>query len=177
MVNVGVMALARETGFSASAVSQKLKDGQTPDEIRAAGARKQGRNPSKTPQKRTSRGAGRPPLASEYDLVVKGRERYDALDSAKLRRAQALAERSELENALKRGELIPVAYVRQWASRFLTDGRDMMLTGPSELADALAAETDPLKTAEILRRWLERVLGKFQSLDRLWGAGDEERVA
>lgn len=173
VTNVGVMALARETGLSGAAVSAKMKAGQSPEQIRADAARRQGRAP--TTQK-PGKAPGRPPLASEYDLVVAGRQRLDELDSAKLRRAQALAERSELENALKRGELIPVAYVRTWASRILTEGRDLLLTGPSELADGLAAETDPLQTAEIVRRWLERVMGKFHGLERLWGV-DDEKVA
>ena len=61
--------------------------------------------------------------------------------------------------------------------RFLTDGRDMLLTGPSELADALASESDPLKCAATLRTWLERVMGKFHQLEKLWGADDEAQVA
>jgi hypothetical protein len=116
-------------------------------------------------------------VPSEYDLVIKGRARYDDLEDAKLRRAKALAERQELENMLRRDELVPVAYMRTWGSRFLTDARDTLLTGPSELADTLAVESDPLKTAAILRAWVERVMGKFHQLDRLWGVGDEARVA
>lgn len=171
IVNVGVNALARECGVSANTVSRKMKAGKSPDQIRMEAARRAGRAPTDTtPGKAASSPA-------EYDLLVQGRERLDALDKAKLRRAQALAERSELDNMLRRGELIPVAYVRQWASRFLTDARDDLLKGPSELADRLAAEDDPLKTAAILRAWLERVMGKFHQLDRLWGAGEEEKVA
>jgi len=170
IVNMGVSALAREVGLSAAAVSKKMKAGQTPDQIRQDAARRQGRGPS--------HGPGRPPLPSEYDLIIKGREHTNALDDAKLRRARALAERQELENMLRRGELLPVAYARQWATRFLTDGRDTLLAGPSELADTLAAETDPLKVAAILRAWLERAMAKFHQLERLWnGAADDERVA
>jgi hypothetical protein len=183
IVNMGVCALARETGLSAAAVSQKMKAGQTPDQIRRDAARRQGRAPSdkggprkppsgKLPSR--SRGPGRPPLASEYDLVIHGRERLDAIDDARLRRARALAERGELENALRRGELMPVSYFRTWGSRFLTDARDTLLAGPSELQDALALEQDPLKVAAILRAWLERVMGKFHQLERLWGADCED---
>jgi hypothetical protein len=169
VVNVGVNALAREVGLSSTTISKKLKAGQTPDQIRQECAQRQGRRgplPNKPPMDK-----------SEYDLVVKGRERLNAMDEMKFRRAKALAERGELENALRRGELIPVAYVRQWGSRFLTDARDTLLTGPSELQDILAAEADPLKTAAIMRAWLERVMGKFHQLERLWGVGDEEQVA
>jgi hypothetical protein len=170
VVNVGVNALAREVGQSATTISKKLRAGKTADQIRREAAQRHGTAPSTAP--------GRPPLPSEYDLIVRGREHTNALDDAKLRRAKALAERQEIENALRRGELMPVAYVRQWASRFLTDGRDTLLAGPSELADALAAETDPLKVAANLRAWLERAMGKFHQLDRLWGgAADDEQVA
>jgi hypothetical protein len=185
VVNVGVSALARETGFSAAAVSKKLKDGKTPDQIRQDAARRQGRAPSKAkgaakaaaaPSNR--RGPGRPPLPSEYDLVVQSRSKHDAMEDAKLRRAKALAERQEIENMLRRGELMPIAYARKWAIRFLMDGRDEMLKGPSELADALAAEDDPLKTAAIVRGWIERVIAKFEQLKQLWeGDLDAERVA
>jgi hypothetical protein len=76
---------------------------------------------------------------------------------------------------LRRGELMPVSYVRTWASRYLTDGRYTLLAGPSELQDTLAAETDPLKVNAILRAWLERVMGKFHRCERLWGADCEDR--
>lgn len=171
VVNLGVSALARETGQSPAAVSKKMKAGQTPDQIRAAAARRQGRAPNK------SRGPGRPPIASEYDMVIKGRARLDDIDDAKLRRAKALADHQELENALRRGELVPVAHIRIWGSRFLTDARDTLLTGPSELQDILAAEDDPLKCAAIMRAWLERVMGKFHQLEKLWGEGEEAQVA
>jgi hypothetical protein len=170
VVNVGVNALARECGVSPTTVSNKLRAGKTPDQIRQEAQQKRGGSRPRT-------APGRPPVGHEYDLLIKGRERVGAMDEAKLRRARALAERSEIENALRRGELIPVAYVRTWASRFLTDARDTLLTGPSELADTLAAETDPLKTAAILRAWLERVMAKFQQLDQLWGGAADEKVA
>jgi hypothetical protein len=185
IINVGVLALARETGLSGAAVSMKMKAGKTPDQIRAEAAQRQGRAPASKPKPGKAspvpsgrRGPGHPPLASEYDMVIKGRERYDAMDDAKLRRAKALAERQEIENMLRRGELMPVAYARKWGIRFLMDGRDELLKGPSELADALAAEDDPLKVAAILRGWLDRVVTKFEQLRQLWeGDLDAERVA
>jgi hypothetical protein len=181
VVNVGVNALAREVGLSPQAISKKLLAGKTPDQIRQEAEQRRGTAPGKksAPSKKPSTAPGRPPSTpAEYDLIREGRERIGALDDAKLRRAKALAERSEIENALRRGELIPVAYVRTWGSRFLTDARDTLMTGPSELADTLAAETDPLKTAAIMRAWLERVMGKFHQMERLWGgAVEDEQVA
>ena len=172
VVNTGVNALAREVGLSPNTISKKMKAGQTPEQIRRDAARRQGRPPSSGQRK------GKPATGpSEYELVIQGRERLNALDEMKFRRAKALAERQEIENALRRGELMPVAYVRRWGAQFLTDGRDTLLAGPSELADTLAAETDPLKVAEILRGWLERVMGKLHQAERLWGGvADQERV-
>ena len=183
IVNMGVSALAREIGVSPAAVSKKMKAGMTVEQIRQAAAQRKGLPPGPKPKNKppakqgNSHGPGRPPLPNEYDLVVKGRERMDALDVMKFRRAKALAERSELDNMLKRGELIPVAYIRTWGSRFLTDGRDALLAGPSELQDTLAAETDPLKVNAVLRLWLERVMAKFHQLESLWEGEAREKVA
>jgi hypothetical protein len=173
VVHVGVAALARETGYSNTTVSQKLTEGKTPDQIRRDAAK---RGKMVLPR---SQGPGRAPASkSEYDLVAESRARGDAIDDAKLRRAQALAEHQELENMLRRGELMPVSYVRLWATRFLIDGRDELLKAPSELADGLAAESSPLKTAEILRGWVERAMAKFEQLDQLWkGEFEKQRVA
>lgn len=172
IVNMGVSALAREINLSAAAVSKKMKAGMTAEQIRQEAARKKG-----LPPVGNSHGPGRPLLPKEYDLVVQGRERMDKLDEMKFRKAKAMAERSELDNMVRRGELIPVSYVRTWASRFLTDGRDTLLAGPSELQDALAAESDPLKVNAIMRSWLERAMTKFHKLDGLWGADAEGKVA
>ena len=173
MVNVGVAALAREVGLSQTTISKKLNAGMTPDQIRQEHIQKQpfrGTKAAKKPRKI--------PTPNEYDLIVKGRERINQLDDMKYRRAKALAERSELDNALRRGELIPVTYVRRWGSRFLTDARDTLMTGPSELQDALAAEADPVKCAALMRAWLERVMAKFQQVEGLWGnAAEGEQVA
>jgi hypothetical protein len=172
VVNMGVSALAREIGLSAAAVSKKMTAGMTAAQIRQEAARKKGQPPVGH-----SKGPGRPPLASEYDLVVQGRERIDKLEEMKFRKAKAMAERQELDNALKRGELVPVSYVRTWGSRFLTDARDTFMTGPSELQDVLAAESDPLQCAAILRQWLERAMTKFHQLESLWQGAAGEKVA
>jgi hypothetical protein len=169
IVNMGVSALAREVGMTPAAISQKMKAGKTPDQIRQEAAQRQGRAPKVTSKaKGNSRGPGRPPLASEYDLVIKGRQRLDAIDEMKLRRAKALAERQELENAFRRGELIPASYVRQWGVRFITAAKDELLRGPSELQDLMATEADPQKCNAIMRAWVERVVAKVQELQRLW---------
>lgn len=94
---------------------------------------------------------------------------YAAAQAAK---EGALCELRQLELAQRRGELIPVSYVRVWASRFLTEGRDILLNGLGEMQDRLAAETDALKVAAILRFWVDHVMTRFFSLETLWGGGE-----
>jgi hypothetical protein len=86
VVNVGVCALARECGISKAAISKRLSAGQSPDEIRMRAALRQGRSSPKR------KGTGRPPLASEYEMVIQGRQRISDLEEIKFRRAKALAE-------------------------------------------------------------------------------------
>jgi hypothetical protein len=168
--NVGVSALARECGMAYSTVSKQLTRGLTADQIRQ--------------RAHAIKGTGTPPAAkktaqekSEYDQLIERRSKLDQLEDAKLRRADALAVRQELDNMVKRGELVPIAYIRLWAIRFLVDGRDELLKGPSELADTLAAEDDPKKIAAILTRWLERALAKFSQLETLWARIADQKVA
>jgi hypothetical protein len=174
VLNVGVSALARETGFSAGAVSVKLRQGFTPDDIRRQAAQRQGR----VHQSQSTGMGTEPRTKAEYELLIESRSRGEQIEEAKLRRAKALAEKQELDNMLRRGELLPIPYVRLWATRFLIDGRDEMLKGPSEYADALAAETDPVKVNAIMRAWIDRVMAKFEQLKQLWeGDLDAEKVA
>ena len=83
-----------------------------------------------------------------------------------------LAALRKLEYQTKCGELIPVSYVRQAGVTFLTEARDVLLRGPSELADALAAEVDPVKCESLLHRWVERVMERFYQTEKLWGGGE-----
>jgi hypothetical protein len=164
VVAVGVNALARETGLAKSTVSSMMRRGVSPEKIRAEAAIRRGDLKPASKKK----AAPEQPEEGEYELLLQRRDRVDALEEMKFRRAKALAERQEIENMLRRGELLPTAYARKWGMRFLIDGRDELLKGPSELADSLAAETDPLNVAEILRAWLERAMDKFEQLRMLW---------
>jgi hypothetical protein len=95
-----------------------------------------------------------------------------SFSQAQCSKENALAELRQLELMEKRRELIPVSYVRVWASRFLTEGRDILLNGLGEMQDKLASESDPAKVAEILRFWLERALLRFLETETLWGGGE-----
>jgi hypothetical protein len=101
-------------------------------------------------------------------VILRGRERLEAIDDVKLRRARALAVKEELEVQRLRSELVPAVYVREWATRFAVLSRDILLKGSSELHEVLAAESDPVKCNQILRAWVERTLVQFCQADELW---------
>jgi hypothetical protein len=87
---------------------------------------------------------------------------------AQAAKEQALSELRQLEVLEKKGELIPVAYVRHWGLNFLIQGRQILEWGPTEMRDELAAESDPIKCEAIVRRRDERVLDAFHRLEVLW---------
>jgi hypothetical protein len=119
-----------------------------------------------------------PPLTpGEFEQVAEARSRAFELEDAKLRRSRALAEGSEIENMVRRGELLPVPYVTKWVTRYLIDGRDELLRLPSELADELAGESDPVKVRRILEAATDRVIKKFEQLYSLWQKDAEAKVA
>jgi hypothetical protein len=188
--NVGVLALSRETGYSAATISRKLSRGLSPDNIRSqarlvvAQERREARRGTDSRPRQTSVSRNalaeltnvpamavvKSGTAGEYEGVLAMQAMFDALEDAKLRRAKALAERQEIENMLRRGELMPISYARLWGVKFLIAAKDELLKGPSELQDAVAVETDPLKCAALMRAWAERTLGKFANLQELWAA-------
>jgi hypothetical protein len=97
----------------------------------------------------------------------------EAIQDAKLRRARALAVKAELEIERLHSELIPRVYVRQWSTRFLSYSRGLLLKGPSELGDAVAAESDPVRVNGILRNWVDRTLAALYQPDELWSVASK----
>jgi hypothetical protein len=65
-------------------------------------------------------------------------------------RERALWERTELNNAVARGELLPASEVFIHGSRCFGGFRDSLLAIPGELQDRLAHETDPAVIRTIL---------------------------
>jgi hypothetical protein len=88
-----------------------------------------------------------------------------------------LAELRKIEVMKARRELVPVSYMKLWGTRFLVAAHDELLRGPGELADALAAESDPVECAKIVRAWVERVLQKLCECEKLWGPPIDEDAA
>jgi hypothetical protein len=106
-----------------------------------------------------------------YEDAVAEHQAAEDLVGAKLRRAVADADAQELANAQKRGELVPVAYIQTWGTRFLTQAKEELLKGPGELQDHLAGESNPGVCNGLVRGWVERVLEKMYRLEGLWGGG------
>jgi hypothetical protein len=89
--------------------------------------------------------------------------------AAQAQKESWLAALRQLEYQQKAGALIPVEYVRIWGVRFLVEGRDILQNGPSQLADTLAAESDPRVVEQTLRAWVDRCLERFFQVETLWG--------
>jgi hypothetical protein len=81
------------------------------------------------------------------------------------RKEHLQADLKQVDLEQRRGNLVPVAYVRLMASRLLVGAKDILLAGPSELADRLAAESNPYEVEAMVQRWVERALAKFVELD------------
>lgn len=118
---------------------------------------------------------------ANYHQAIGERNQRESLDAAKLRRARALADGTEIMNLERIGRLVDVEHIRNWGTRFLVAARDEMLKAPEELRDTLAGETDPVKCGEIVREWVGRVLEKLQKCEELWTVkavvGEDERAA
>jgi hypothetical protein len=173
LVVLGVNALARETGLPKSTVSERMRKGQSADQIRLYAAVREGRSPQRAsgplpPHTKPAKSIEAP---TESEVIRRGRNLMAAIEDVKLRRVRALAVKEELEIQRLRSELIPTVYVRKWAECFLAYSRDTLMTGPSELQAALALEPDPAKCAAILRAWVERAMAKFHQTRPLVGRG------
>ena len=170
MVTLGVNSLARETGLPRQTVSDRMRKGATASEIRLYAAMRERRTPERTlgavakrreaPKSRESR--------IKFGATLMMGDRLEAIEDFKLRRAQALAEKLEMENQQLRSQLVPRVYLREWGAQFLAEARNELSKGPSELCEQMAMETDPMKCANIIGLWTERVIAKFHSLDHLW---------
>ncbi len=115
------------------------------------------------------------PVVNVTDVIgTNGHASNQALSysAAQASKESWLARLRELDYQERSRELIPISYLRIWASRFLVEGRDILLNGPGELADRLASESDPRVVEEILRTWVDRVVQKFFETETLWGGGE-----
>ena len=158
--------VANIAGVSLTLVNRKLAQGKSPRTIIAEA------------EQQAQQAAQKYPAVVPTDVVnghANGHAANGALSysGAQCAKENALAELRQLELAERRREVGSlVAYVRQWGSRFLTEGRDLLVNGPGELQDRLASESDPQKVEQILCFWVDRVVERFFSLETMWGGGE-----
>lgn len=111
--------------------------------------------------------------AFDYDSAVEAHKQAESLEAARLRRAVALANEKELQNAMKIRELVPRVQVRNWGTKCMTAFRDRLMQSASELQDELAAETRPGRVREKLEQRFRLVLEEVYQLEELWGSQSE----
>jgi hypothetical protein len=156
--------IARLSGLSTSRVYTLLAEGRSCFEILLSAERRK--------QQAAAREV--PVLPIDVDVVaplVNGGTSVNGVPSysASLAKKESmLAELRNVELMQKRGELMPVSYFRHWGMKFLVEAQDLWLQGPSELADRLASESDPLQCEAIVRGFVERVVDRLYKLERLW---------
>jgi hypothetical protein len=169
LVTLGVNSLARATGLPRQTVSDRMRKGATPAEIRLYAAMRESRRPERKPAAVATRSEARKfrQRRLEVDAALQARGIREAIDDARLRRVKALAEKQELENQHLHSQVIPRLYLEEWTKRFLPYAREMMLEGPSELSEVLATVADPLKCSEFLRSWVTRIMARLAETDEL----------
>jgi hypothetical protein len=164
--------IARLCDMSISRVYAELAQGRSAFEVIATAQRR---------QQKAAREASVLPL--DVDVVaplVNGGTHVNGVPSyseSLAKKESMLADLRHVELMQKRGELMPVSYARLWGVRFLVAAKDELLRGPGELQDVLAAESDPLKCAAIVRSWTERCLNRFCELEKLWGPPLDDEAA
>jgi hypothetical protein len=157
---LSVQQIAAVAGVSETLVRKKLNQGKTGREIIAEAVAR---------EREAVNGLPTVPVAPINGHAGGAALSYSAAQAAKENWAAKLR---ELEYQQRSRQLLPLAYVRVWAMRFLVEGRDLLLNGRNELADQLAAETDPQKVAAILEGWTDRVMLRYFQLETLWGGGE-----
>jgi len=185
----GAKDLARETGFSPQLVSQKFHQGWSPEQIRQY-AVQQGRmskeayEASKKAAKKEQREEPKPSKKDEKQeadpeiaAAVAAHEESKGLAAAKRRREVAQAEKIEMENAVRRGDLVPTGQIVPSLMRCHAAFRDALLAIPGELADRLAMETDPAVVRKLLDDRHRQALRHFETLRDIWEAPLANAVA
>jgi hypothetical protein len=148
--------IARLAGISASRVYALRAQGRSDAEIITASA-----------QRRENLA-----LRSLPPVPVNGgnghRDNVVTFAAAQAEREIWTAKLKQLDYQERSGELVPMTYVRHWASRFLLEARDLWTRGPSELRDQLASESDPLACERIVNAFCQRVVSALYRLERIW---------
>jgi hypothetical protein len=170
-VFVGVAELAKEVGLTPSTVSDQLRFGKTPMEIRQravvkgrmskeayAAALKRDAQERTSKKREPPKKRPAPKIDPELELALCIETHRKTLTEARVRKEQALAEKYELENAARRSELVPADQVAVFGARVLAVCADLVLNISEELKDQLAKETNPGVIRVLLDDWLRQAL-------------------
>src|SRR5258708_5956132 len=160
----GGSELARELGVSPNMISYRMRNGETPAQIRAyyhaqgigvpakvgkvkvesngkGGSVYQGANkykpqlPTPPPAPDDDEDADTPEGLPSWIPGALEQNEFATLNSAKIRKEVALADKHELDLAERRRELVNREQVRLFVSGMVTRARDMVLKIPGELKD------------------------------------------
>jgi len=165
----GATALARELGADHSNVARMMREGKSPDEIRAKYAARaelkrrgigvRGKPLTAAPGACFTSDASQAQPANQPDSSSESIQKIaDSLAEIRLRKETALTIATEIANEQKRGELVPVAWVRSWCSEAIKTFSGFVTRLPTELRDRLAAESDPFAVESMLANELHHAL-------------------
>jgi hypothetical protein len=178
-VFVGVAELAKEVGLTPSTVSDQLRFGKTPMEIRqravakgrmskeAYAAALQREAAERTREKYTKK-RPQPKIDPELELALRIETQGKALAEARVRKEQALCEKYELGNMARRSELVPADQVAIVGACVVTVCADLLLNISEELKDQLATETNPGVIRVLLDDRLRQALCRIADTHEIW---------
>ena len=138
--------LVKKSGFSLPTVNDRIRKGQTEEEIIADG--------------------------TDHHKPKRARTRLtgETFAEARQRKEIALANQHEITAAQMLGEVVEVASVNAWIAGMILKSRDILLRMAPEFKDKLSQETDSaiieqLLDAEVRRALMELAMFKSQKAD------------
>lgn len=90
----------------------------------------------------------------------------ETLSEATLRKEIALADQREMENEVRRGDLVLRNHMANWLGTGIVMARDWLRRIPQELRDVIALETDPVRCEELMQKAVDEVLGRVSDYFR-----------
>jgi len=92
----------------------------------------------------------------------------ETIHAAQLRRVIALADKEELANAQKRGELVSLERIRNFCTGIVRETIERITQVPGNIQDRVASESDPNRCGAAMREELQRVVDKIREMEELW---------
>jgi phage terminase Nu1 subunit (DNA packaging protein) len=79
-----------------------------------------------------------------------------------------LADKEELANAQKRGELVSLERIRNFCTGIVRETIERITQVPGNIQDRVASESDPNRCGAAMREELQRVVDKIREMEELW---------